>query len=32
MGGASPHLARFMEAKATMTERTFNLVVPLASK
>ena len=30
MGGAAPQLARFMEVKAAMTERTFNLVVPLA--
>lgn len=32
MGGVAPHLARFMEAKAVMTERSFNLVVPLAHK
>lgn len=30
MGGAAPYLARFMEVKAVMTERSFNLVVPLA--
>jgi len=30
MGGAAPQLARFMEAKAVMTERSINLVVPLA--
>ncbi len=32
MGGAAPHSARFMEVKAAMTERSFNLVVPLAQK
>lgn len=32
MDGAAPHLARFMEVKAIMTERLFNLVVPLAHK
>ena len=32
MGGAVPRIARFMEVKATMTERNFNLVVPLAHK
>ena len=30
MDGAKPHIARFMEVKAAMTERHFNLVVPLA--
>lgn len=30
MDGAAPHHARFMAAKAAMTERTINLVVPLA--
>ncbi|WP_306410559.1 RNA-directed DNA polymerase [Herbaspirillum sp. RV1423] len=30
MGGAVPQIARFMEVKAAMTERSFNLVVPLA--
>ena len=30
MDGSAPQLARFMEVKAVMTERTFNLVVPLA--
>lgn len=29
MGGVAPHFARFMEVKAVMTERSFNLVVPL---
>jgi len=32
MGGAVPPVARFMEVKAAMTERSFNLVVPLAHK
>ncbi|MFX6118862.1 hypothetical protein ABTE85_21610, partial [Acinetobacter baumannii] len=32
MGGAVPQIARFMEVKAVMTERSFNLVVPLAHK
>ena len=30
MDGAIPHFARFVEVKAAMTERSFNLVVPLA--
>ena len=32
MVGVAPHLARFVEVKATMTERSFNLVVPLPHK
>ena len=32
MDGAAHQLARFMEVKAAMTERSFNLVVPLAHK
>jgi len=32
MDGAAPHVARFMEVKAFMTERISNLVVPLPHK
>ncbi|MFJ3048555.1 reverse transcriptase domain-containing protein [Herbaspirillum chlorophenolicum] len=32
MDGAVPQFARIMEVKAIMTERSFNLVVPLAHK
>jgi len=32
MDGAAQRIARFMRVKAIMTERSFNLVVPLAHK